>query len=352
MKFKIITFHRGVNYGAFLQSFSVQCIFNEISNGNCEIYDYQNKKFKIAEQKVFLIPQGGLFQRKILYGNHRRKIIKYFLFRFWQWRYFKLSNNIKDKDIIVFGSDEIWNLNNWIGIVDEKLFGLGFEKKIKLGFAPSFGSTNIDQLLDNRKVMDLLSTFYSIKVRDTNSKNLLSQINVNSDLVLDPTMYINWLELNEVSDYVNKIQKENKKFVIANVSQVKKYEKALQLLKKQLENQGIDFICLTYTNEIEGLKSLSYPNPFKWVAMFYLAEYIVTDTFHGAVFAINAKKPIHLLNPGEKSNKIRGVFEQLKLDYLTTEGEDFNNQEIKLISTKFLNIPLRIDEFNNYKELL
>ena len=50
MSFKIVTFHRGVNYGAFLQAFSVLNIFDEFSDGKCEIYDCQNIIYRASEK--------------------------------------------------------------------------------------------------------------------------------------------------------------------------------------------------------------------------------------------------------------------------------------------------------------
>lgn len=354
MNFKIITFHRGVNYGAFLQAYSVQMLFGNTDGWESSIYDYQNIGYRNKEIQVFLIPKGGIFQKKFLYSNHRRKIIKYFLFKFFVWRYLKLSSSVESKDILVFGSDEIWNLNNWTGELDLTLFGVIHESNSKIAFAPSMGSTKDIPLgsEDIRRAIDSLRNFKKILVRDTNSKRLLEKVGLSSQLCLDPTMYVNWLENKHVKYYFHKIKLETKKFAVVNVSQVKLYEPFLNKLRDFLLKNGVDLICLTYTNQIDGLRSISYPNPFKWVSYFLAAEFVVTDTFHGAVFAINSSKPICLLDPGEKSTKISGLFAQIGLEFAPTSITQTVTELPKLIDTNSISVPVSIDLKREYQIIL
>jgi hypothetical protein len=321
MKIGILTFHRGTNYGAFLQAWSLHQILLNFGL-DVSIIDYQNIAYRKAERNVFLFQNV----RQVKY-KHWSKPLKYHLFRFWQWRYLNMSKSSM-YDLVIFGSDEIWNLNNWVGTIDLKLFGFGFANSRKIGLAPSFGSTEISNLLTNKEIISLLSQFDHISVRDTISQNYLKKAGIVSDLMLDPTMYINWTQNNLVDKYSIKLKK--KRYAIVNIHQTKIFHNELLKLRDYLiRTHEIELICLTYTNSIAGLNCVNAPNPFEWVSYYLNAMFIITDTFHGAIFGLNSGQPLIILNPGEKGNKIKGLFENagLSLSFHDLNIENFSELE-------------------------
>lgn len=321
MKIGILTFHRGTNYGAFLQAWSLHQILLNFGL-DVSIIDYQNIAYRKAERNVFLFQNVRQFKYK-----HWSKPIKYYLFRFWQWRYLNMSKSSM-YDLVIFGSDEIWNLNNWVGTVDLKLFGFGFVNSRKIGLAPSFGSTEISTLLTNKEIISLLLQFDHISVRDTISQDYLKKAGIVSDLMLDPTMYINWSQNNLVNKYSRKLKK--KRYAIVNIHQTKIFHNELLKLRNYLmETHEIELICLTYTNSIAGLNCVNAPNPFEWISYYLNAMFIITDTFHGAIFGLNSGQPLIILNPGEKGNKIKGLFENagLRLSFHDLNIENFSELE-------------------------
>jgi hypothetical protein len=319
IKIGILTFHRGTNYGAFLQAWSLHQILLNFGL-DVSIIDYQHSAYRKAERNVFLFQNV----RQLKY-KHWSKPLKYYLFRFWQWRYLNMSKS-GVYDLIIFGSDEIWNLNNWVGTIDLKLFGFGFENSRKIGLAPSFGSTEISTLLSNKEIISLLSQFDYISVRDTISQEYLKKAGIGSDLMLDPTMYIDWRQIKLTDKYSRKLTK--RRYAIVNIHQIKIFHNDLLKLRDYLiEMHAIELICLTYTNNIVGLKCVNVPNPFEWVSYYLNAMFVITDTFHGAIFGLNSGQPLVILNPGEKGNKVKGLFQNagLPLSFHDLNIENFSN---------------------------
>jgi hypothetical protein len=106
---------------------------------------------------------------------------------------------------------------------------------------------------------------------------------------------------------IGKKRAHKSRYVLLNISQVERFSKILPELKKKLTEEGLELINLTYTNEINGIKNINSPHPFDWVNYYYHAEHIITDTFHGTVFAINSKNQFTVMDPGEKKNKTIGI---------------------------------------------
>jgi len=312
MKVKIITFHRGTNYGAFLQAWSLRQYLRQTIDCDVEIFDYQSDAARLAEKKVFLPRwKRDLFDLVIL-----RRTLKYLKFKYWQWKYFGVGFKPNSElinlnaDIVVFGSDEIWNVSNWYRTVDYNFFGFNLNNKIrKLAYAPSMGSSKLESFEDDEKIIRSLDAFENILVRDFNTKGILDELQFKSDVVLDPTFLINWDTILE-----NYTRPTNKKYILLNINQTDDFGPILKLIKQRIRWKSYEIINLTYTKEIKGVKNVNSPGPFKWVVYFKYAERVITDTFHGTVFALNTRSQFTVFNPGEKRNKINGVLGLLGLN--------------------------------------
>ena len=95
----------------------------------------------------------------------------------------------KRKDIVVFGSDEIWNVSR--KSISQYPFFWGAELSAhKISFAPSINSATITDF-EKMKLQDDFSEFKAISVRDFHSQNVLETfLNKKIDVVCDPTMLL------------------------------------------------------------------------------------------------------------------------------------------------------------------
>ena len=100
---------------------------------------------------------------------------------------------IDDYDVVICGSDEIWNIYSPIIGFDSAFF-LDFIDKTKTkksSYAASFGFTSSLKQDDLQSISNFLPEFSYISVRDSNSKKIVSEIYDGPiSKVLDPTFLI------------------------------------------------------------------------------------------------------------------------------------------------------------------
>lgn len=187
-KIGILTFHDGINHGAFFQAFSTY-IFLKSKGYNVEIINYKNSTHWLAEYKAFLITKNP----KILFSN----IKKIFAFKKDQKQmnlgsFTKKASKIKKHfDVIVVGSDIVWNYE-WAFLGKDPIyFGYGLNTKKWISYAASFGNIDYDTTIVPEYVSSGLQKFSYISVRDENSKCIVNKAcGKEAEVVLDPTFLI------------------------------------------------------------------------------------------------------------------------------------------------------------------
>ena len=142
MKIGILTFHEGINHGGFFQAFSTYS-FLKSEGYDVEIINYKNKTHWLTEYKAFLVTKNP----KRLISN----IKKIFAFKKDQKSmnlgpFTKDISRIKENyDVIVVGSDIVWNYEwDFLG-KDPVYFGHGLNAKKWVSFAPSFGAVDCEK---------------------------------------------------------------------------------------------------------------------------------------------------------------------------------------------------------------
>ena len=291
MKVGILTFHNGFNYGAFLQTFSLQK-FLQINGFESKVINYKNLGFTLREYKYFLDPRLPL---KILSYNARKLII----FRKFQ-NFLNRTSRIylKNKlrkytfDIVIIGSDEVWNLDsNLIGF-DTAYFSENIKANRIFSYGVSFGNFKNKSYIPIN-IIKLLNRFDEISVRDSNSADIVKDVlGKKAKIVLDPTFLFN----------LNNFMIDSKKigfiliygFFSKNmVYKIKEFSKKVNL----------KLISVGYFRD---WCDLSYPclNPFEWLGFFKNCEYIITTMYHGMTFSIIYKKEFFLYSTPFKKDKI------------------------------------------------
>ena len=196
-KIGITTFQGAYNYGAILQAYALQKTLSDIGN-DVKIINYYNENI-YDQYRTFRKKHHGL-----------SSAIKIFIYDVYLWsiksrrnKNFKkfISDNINltDKkyekaeiekmafDVIVTGSDQVWNKNITSGLDD--IYTLNIENSAKkISYAASIGDNKI--LEDNKsEYKEKLQKLDLISVRETSTKPILEKvINRKVDVVLDPTL--------------------------------------------------------------------------------------------------------------------------------------------------------------------
>ena len=135
MKIGILTFHDGLNHGAFLQAFSTLSFLKKTYN-NVFIINYKNKNH-FQKEGIFQIFNyrnpfriNDFFKKRKAFKNDQEKM---YLTEF--------TSDIEDVkrldlDLIIVGSDVVWNTK--IFGFDKIYFG-GLDNSKQISYAASFG---------------------------------------------------------------------------------------------------------------------------------------------------------------------------------------------------------------------
>ncbi|MEH1965700.1 polysaccharide pyruvyl transferase family protein [Nostoc sp.] len=324
MKIGILTFHHVDNYGATLQAYALWNFLN--SQGyDVEIIDY--RPLKIAW--IYFRPLLPIKRVKFSINESKKEIKKIrfnekyliYISRAWKMRRFLLSNiklsnrTVYDKkalkyyhdkyDLIVCGSDQIWCLDSFRGY--NSSFFLDFvnnKTTRKISYAASFGNT-IKLGNYHKEISTLINQFQSISVRDSNSLKIISnECNKEAVKVLDPTFLIKY-------DALKSLPKTQDEYLLLYIQAdiEPEEENFIKLLAKE---KNLTIISVGKYNPLAQI-NLEAASPKEWIGLYSQASYIVTNTYHGAVFSIIFKKLFNVFVPNDKSNKVTDLLNDLGL---------------------------------------
>lgn len=320
MKIGIVTLHRTTNYGATLQAYSLWNFLTQMGH-TVELIDYLPDRLK---QEYF----QHLYRNKFFAFNAVKAWkTKNFLFsktKLSQKSYHLVSEMVglnQDYDLVVCGSDEIWNINSpFLGL--DPAFFLGFashSQVCKISYAASFGSTthlgeNADQ------IANLLKDFSAIAVRDSNSLSLVSdRCKLPATKVVDPTF---------LSDYSNVLQSPKvKKDYILIYGGLSVEER--EYVKQVAEAEGLDTIAVGYPCKTAKINRLDI-GPAEWLGFFAGAKYVFTNFYHGVIFSLIFRKPFTALSRAEKSVKVKDLLGDLGLEDRILTADEIPTLKTKL----------------------
>lgn len=307
-KIGLITFHASHNCGSILQAFALQKIIKDKLGYNVEIIDYctpqQDKLYSIYSKEI--TPKKILrniwfsFFYKILkkhYDDYEKGIHKYLVLSDKKYTSFSSLNNIDELyDILICGSDQIWNIA--CEDYDDAYFLAFSNSKKKIAYAPSFGAVNINQYADDvEQYKHYLKDFHALSMREKNGKKWLEQLtNRNVELILDPTVL---LTKDDWENYFN-IKTTNQKFIFYYAFSYSK--EVNQKVKEISDITNLPVLMFDATAWVRrrlyrynfNLTKSTGPDMF-----FYLmknAQLVFTTSFHGTVFSAIFEKTFWFLD--------------------------------------------------------
>lgn len=298
MNIGILTYHRSINYGAFIQCFALrELIANLLPNDNVEVIDYDSIRARKYYQRYYFSAKSI---KDIKYIRSQRKAFS----EAWDKQYLSDTSLVSDDlsefkcyingkyDLIIVGSDEIWNVNGMRGFPNPywlpQISGC-----IKMAFAAS-ARNNFNSLSDSQKkqMRELLKDFSFISLRDDVSYVTIKKIvkNVPIYRMCDPTMAFDFdFRIEEGKKLLeDKFGVDPTKSVIGVMDEVGKLSK---------------YIADTYKNEIQvisvyknvkGVHNVANLTPFEWIQVIGALDGLVTSFFHGMCLSINASVPFRV----------------------------------------------------------
>jgi Polysaccharide pyruvyl transferase len=294
----ILTFHNGLNHGAFLQAYALMKSIEQLGY-NVYIINYKNKVLRYREGYFSLLK----FRRPIRFIDFFKKKRAFQISQ----KCLKLTLKTSDPTEIrkihfstaIVGSDVVWDYNK-IGL-DDLFFGNLNADRI-ISYAPSFGSVSYNQDLHS-SLSSFLKRFHKISVRDQNSKNIIKKvIGIEPPILLDPTLIYDFK-----SEEVGYHASENLDKYLLVYSYVSN-PKLIKRIKQEAEEKKLKIVAVGY-RQFWCDKVLMSVGPFEWLSLFKNADLILTSTFHGVVFSIKYQRPFCFIVNKKAYNRVQSLLD-------------------------------------------
>lgn len=327
----IITLTSLFNYGNVIQRYALRKLL--LKHG----YNFES----------VVMPNYADTSDKRIFGNMEEFVAKYIGT--------KSYDSIKQKKYgtYVVGSDQVWR--NWYGNDWHEFapFFLDFvadSSSNKIAYAASFGVDNLAQAgIDKtnlHEISALMQRFNHISVREQSGVLMVEEITRGQktvDVTLDPTLL---LKAGDYSQLINNSQVRNSKMPQVFCYILDKSEAKLRFIKDAARHFDNDFYVLN-----PNLKKHYEPVEF-WLKGFRDANIVITDSFHGTVFAIiNHTEFITFSNALRGNSRFEALLDTLGIsrERLIDEAEikSHSIKQLKPIDWKKVDAQLNVMRINS-----
>ena len=198
MKTGLVTFYHIHHYGALLQAYATERSV-ERCGSQCEIVDY----YVNQNNDLFRRPTGlGSAAADVHTALHYAPLkARYQRFEEFSKQYLRISGHrfesleeLKNAelpyDVILSGSDQIWNPKIFPdGRFDPVFFG-AFSRRRKIAYAPSFGIPHVPEGMEE-ELRGYLAGFSHVSVRERQGQVIVEEVTGKTvPVVLDPTLLL------------------------------------------------------------------------------------------------------------------------------------------------------------------
>lgn len=327
MKIGILTHHYVKNFGAYMQAEALLSVIKELyPNVNVEFIDYRIKKHEMANTLHFFgfKPKrgdtlSGFIEKIKLFFTHRN--IEESLPHSIRVNSSEDINTL-DYDLIIIGSDEVWNFND-IAYSPIK-FGYGL-RCVHVSYAASVGGSTVNDNSIPHEVKSGINSFRKIAVRDEKTEEFVEALSNRKVIrTLDPVYLYNY-KLN-IRDKIKRIVEEKPYILIYDCrlgsKQVKELTNYAQKNNYQILGAG------EYRNWYATVSTTNI-TPYEWAYLFKNALAVVTGTFHGTSFSIKYNRPfVSYLTEQNRINKVGSLLKEFEL---TNRLVDSTGEIIKVL---------------------
>lgn len=291
MKVGILTWYQAKNHGAVLQTYASCCVLRELgvepvvlnyswnldgANKNSIlnvlkkislsklIWKYKERKFFREKENIF----GEAVKELLPLGD-----------------YYYNENNL---DAIYIGSDMVFDITQGY---NPYMYGYGVSANYIFSYAACFGYTTIEKLESHPHkdvIVESLKSLKSIGYRDKNTRDICAYCGVESSLVenVDPALMYNFKR--EIVEWdTGKWSKRNYILIYSYASNMNAQEEVFAIREIAFE-ENLEVISCGYFHDWCDESICADPREF--VEMIKHARYVITDTFHGTIFALNLHK--------------------------------------------------------------
>lgn len=269
MRVCIITIFDEMNYGAYLQAYTLGKKVEEYGH---QVSFYKKRKWNVMNSIHALHlrnPECVFFHGKLL-ENFKK-----------DWRRLNIVNSVGEEfDLVIIGSDELWNVRNYNFEHERYYIGEEINAQKRITYAVSSNNCTEKEFLEQYQNIDNFKYLNDVAVRDKNTYDIVQSIsNREPVLVLDPTFLISINSNNSNSRIEEYILIYGYYFTEEEVKDIKRY--VSNNFKAKLISVGFYHAWCD--------KNIAC-SPLQFIGYIKSARLVITSTFHGTALSINLRK--------------------------------------------------------------
>ena len=371
MRIGILTFHDQLNYGGVLQAFALREKAAELSKSSVEMihlwHDPRDATLLGKEYNpnvpIFSQWRNRLKAKKRPHGRvefaNRRKKTKELIYSKLNLskEVYRTARDLKKLplyDTVIFGSDQVWNpfFEPPTGAPEKNAYLGTFlpETQKRVAYAASFGVSDLPSEM-YKPYQRQLEKFSYVTIREASGATLFQKImgGEKPDVVLDPTLLLSPEQWRSI---VSTRPRPTKPYLLSYWLGSPSKER-LDWLEALSDCMGIPIVLLVARPqkidlEIPGKIMPCYDaDPFDFVALIEGCEGIVTDSFHGMIFATLFEKKGAFILPSDPANasgpsRFTDFLKRYEINDAIYDAEKFIAGEIPVESLKLA--PLKVNQ--------
>jgi hypothetical protein len=313
-KIGVLTFHNCINYGSYWQA---RCLIEGLRRRghDAELLDHHCRGVEWAEARCAfqpMLPRRVGRQDMPAYSRKARKFVRE-IGKLPRSRPSPLhgSHAVAGYDTVLVGSDEVWNLAHpWYG--GKALFyGVGVEAPRLVSYAASFGNYSCHWGIDPYWA-EQLERFDCLSVRDQNSFWLVNgSTGREPELVLDPCLQFPEAALAHAAP------EERERFALVYGHNFPAW--LASAVRQWADAEKVRLVSVGYRNDFAD-EQLIDAGPLEFARLMAGAGAVVTNFFHGCVFALLHGKPFVTAPSDYRLNKVRDLADALGASRRIVDG--------------------------------
>lgn len=328
MNVGIVTFHFVNNYGGVLQAYALRRVIAESCGVNCFVIDYRNPFIRFTDT-VRLLPitfnaaeigTGFLTTPKRI---GRSKRFSAFIEKNIPTtkRYSTLGSlrrNGPKCDVLVSGSDQIWNPIITGGVDGAYYLQFADDAAKKIAYAPSFGGIELGKRQE-QKVAQYVRQYDFVSAREPDGVARMKSILGHSvPQLIDPTLLIDADEWLSIAEKLENLPKEY--LLLYMMQHDEAVYRHVESLRHTTELPVVAISRYGYAPS-STYQTLVDIGPAEYLYLFANAKMVCTNSFHGLAFSIIFNKQLRLVPSKRFSGRIASLLQLLGRDYSVTEDQ-------------------------------
>ena len=323
MKIILITKHYVKNYGSVLQTYASQELLSR-KGGSVYVANYilpEASGLKYMDIILRKHTSGSRLKKMILRAVVLPTMIRWkYVFGGFLKQYLnvcgspadnceKLRAELADADIYCTGSDQVWNPETNRGLQPAYFCEFAPKGKKIVSLAASFGVKTVREE-DKELIKKYLEKYSLLSVRESSGIDILAEAGMKGRMVLDPVMI-------ETAGFWKKLAAKRKirsEYVLVyQLNRSRAFDRYAEQAAERLGKKLVR-ICTRYDQILKNGRAVPVPTVEQWISLFYYADLVITDSFHGTVFSILFQKEFINLYPPLFSERLDSLLSMFGIE--------------------------------------